>query len=533
MRGGSYKTWTNAAFYGVLPLLFLLSLILAGCGGPETLDEPPRNVREPQDVPVGQIEQGGTARIVLPGETTCRNVYFAECRGAEALSGVVFESPLVVGPSVEYRPLLAESVPSYATGTLGLAPFTVEVRLRAGAAWSDGEPVTSADVRWSYEKAAELARSGAISPLYAGFARLERVETPDDRTARLVFGEPFAPWKDLLTAPVLPRHVYEDREFGPLMLDENLLGSGPFLPETAAGDGLRFRANERYWIEDSGLPNLGGLEVRFAEPDSAAEALSSGEANFGTVRSLNLGETTAAGELRFAPVAPVQVEQLLFNSRRLDNREIRETLSRAVDRSGVARAVGGDNASADVVPVARSFVPPRFVTGYVPAWEDPGEAPGPEGLSGLGTLDLVYPEDERGTGREGVARQIVSDLEAAGARVETRSVPSGEFFGRVLPEGDFDLALYAGGPPAEYGAMLPSLPPEGAESLAGSLAALETDERTRLLSEAQRELAAESAVLPLFVWSGSYAWSSGLSGPRPETPYRSLLWNVREWGFFK
>ncbi len=532
MRGGSYKTQTNAPFRGVLPLLFLLSLILAGCGGPETLDEPPRNVREPQDAPVGQIEQGGTARIVLPGETTCRNVYFAECQGAEALSGVVFESPLEVGPSTEYRPLLSEAIPSYATGTLGLAPFTVEVRLRADAAFSDGEPVTSADVRWSYEKAAELARSGGISPLYAGFAGLERVETPDPRTARLVFEDPFAPWKELLTAPVLPHHVYEDREFGPRMLDEDPVGSGPFLPESATGDRLRFRENERYWMEGSGFPNLGGLEVRFAPPGAAAEALAGGEADFGTLRSLTLGETTAAGELRFAPVAPVQVEQLLFNSRRLDDKESRRTLSRAVDRSGVAQAVGGDNASG-TFPVARSFVPPRFVPGYVPAWEVGREVPETQDLSGVGTLDLVYLEDERGTGREGAARQAVSDLEAAGARVETRAVPPGEFFGRVLPEGSFDLALYAGGPPAEYGAMLPSLPPEGAELLAGSLAALEPDEQVRLLPEAQRELAAESAVLPLFVWSGSYAWSSGLSGPRPDTPYRSLLWNVREWGFFK
>lgn len=485
------------------------------------MDEPPRNAGPVEETPVSQVGQGGTAQLLLPEVPACLNPYLPECAGAEALTGAVFEAPLAVGPSLEYKPFLVEGMPAYEAGTLSLEPFTVEVRLRGGIAFSDGEPLTSADVRWTYEEAMRLAKDGDIAPLYAGFGRVARVETPDARTVRLVFDGPYAPWRDLLTAPVLPRHVYEERSFEKLTLNREPVGSGPFSLASRTEQKIELAGNRSYWAGEP-LPNLDGMEVAAPAPGEAAGSLSEGPADFGffaTTRRL-----PDSGDLLRAAAAPARVENLLFNARRLDG-GARAAVARAVDRERVAGESGG--------AVARSFVPPEFVPGYAPAWADyrPTVPRGAE-MTG-GTLDLVYPREPRNPVREEVVADLVSDLSEAGIVVEPRPVSAGELFGEVMVGGDFDLALFTGGSLAGYEALSPSLPSESRKALVRSLGTLDLEERVQTLRQAQERMAGQSAVLPLFVWPDTMAWSSELAGPRPETPYRGLMANAREWAFYK
>ncbi len=487
------------------------------------MDELPRNVEPAEESPVGLLRQGGTAKVLLPQKPACLNPYLPECEGAKALIGTVLEAPLAVGPGLSYKPLLAERMPSYEAGTLSLEPLTVEIRLRSDLTFSDGEPLTSADVKWTYEQAIRLAEKGDIALSYAGFDRVSRVEAPDDRTVRLIFDEPYALWRDLLTAPILPQHVYEGRNLADSGLNRQPVGSGPFVLEDWT-EKISLTENRDYWSEEP-LPNLEGMDIMAPSPVEAADSLSGGRADFGffaTARTL-----PDSGELLRAAAAPVRVETLLFNSRNLDSVS-RTTLSRAVYRERVAGESGAQ--------VARSFVPPEFVPGYTPAWKEPSRAipqiPQSAEISGE-TLDLVYVEQPNSQLRDGIVEILISDLSDAGIKVEPRPLPPGVFFGKVLPAGDFDLALLTLGTPAEYEALLPSLPPKSRETLAQTLGTPDAEERAETLARAQREMFGQAALLPLFVWPDTMAWSSTLSGPRPDTPYRGLMSNAREWAFYK
>ena len=466
------------------------------------------------------MRQGGTARVLLPEIPVCLNPYLPECEGSEALIGTVLEAPLAVAPGRLYKPLLIEQMPSYDAGTLSLEPLTVEMRVREGAAFSDGKPLTSADVKWTYEQAVKLAKDGGIASPYAGFGRVSRIEAPDDRTVRLVFDEPYAFWRDLLTAPILPRHVYDGEDLARLKLNQNPVGSGPFSLESRMEKRIRLTENRNYWAGEA-LPNLEGMEITAPPPEEAAGSLSKGRADFGffaTARAL-----PDSGDLLRASAAPVRVETLLFNSRKLDG-ATRKTVARAA-RERIAGRLG--------TPVARSFVPPKFVPGYTPAWEG-YSPPGSQKVNAPGgTLDLVYPRDPQNLARDETAKALASGLSSSGIEVKPRSVPPGEFFGKVLPGGNFDLALLTTGPPAGYEALLPSLPPGSRETLARSLGILDAEEQARALQRAQQRMAGDTAALPIFVWPDTMAWSSTLTGPRPDTPYRGLMSNAREWAFYK
>lgn len=502
-------------------LVLAFTLVATGCGSPETVTEPPRVATPAEEEQISKVGQGGTARIVLPASLApgCMNPYLPECEGAAAFTGMTLESPLVLGPSAEYRPLLAEAIPSFEDRTLALQPMTVEVRFRRGVNFSDGEPLTSADARWTYEEAARLAREGGISASYSGFARVERVETPDARTVRLVFREPYSGWRDLLTAPILPRHVYEDRSLKDLTLTGDPVGSGPFLLKQFVPDGLRLIDTPRYWITEPPYPNLEGLRVDFLAPSRASSELSSGRADFGFFPS---SETVPRSGDLLRAAAPSRVELLVFNSRRLEGRAFRERASRSVDRrSLIEESVAG-------AKIARSFVLPDS-SGYVPAWDGSGGASAAG--SGTGetiqrTLDLVYPAED--PIREELARKLSSQLSGTGSKVAARPVPAGKLQ-EVLERGEFDLALYTTEQAADLEPLLPVLSPESRRMFEDSLG--DVDENG--LARAQEGLAKDAALLPLFVWPDTYSWSSTLFGPRPDVPYRGLGWNIREWGFYE
>lgn len=497
-------------------LILLLVFLISGCGGPEAIEETPRQIPRNEEETIAQISQGGTARLVLPGEPACLNPYLPECAGAHPFTGAILEAPLVPRAEGDYLPLLAERMPAYADGSVSLNPLTVEFRLREGVRFSGGEPLTSADVKWTYEQAAGLARENGVHPRYSGFERLKRVETPDGRTVRLVFDEPFAHWKELLTAPILPRHVYGERGLGEVGLNENPIGSGPFLLRGWKDGRMSFEENTDYRGEGSDLPNLEGMRVEFASPDETAKLPP--ETDLAALTPRSAEEAEISGGVDLGSFAPVRVEQILFNPERVPE-EARRIVIGSVNRGGVASEAGG-------FPVAESFVPPAR-EGYVPAWGQENEETG----NPSGNLELAYPGGD--AVRSGAVEAVKRELEAAGFGVEAREVPPGEFFTGVLPDGKFALALYTGGLPSGYRVMLPSLPQRGRGTLEGALSEMDSGERASLLREAQRRIEGTDALLPLFMREEVHLQSGSFQGPQDGIPYRGLMGGVGEWGFYK
>lgn len=126
-------------------------------------------------------------------------------------------------------------------------PTTWEFKLREDANWTDGTPVTSDDIKFSYERAIDVPGSVAS---FRGFLRtVEDVEIIDDKTFRIITNvpNPLLPI-NLSTVYVVSRHVGE----GALSDDYNsgkaLVGSGAYELETyIPGDRLVMTRNEGYW----------------------------------------------------------------------------------------------------------------------------------------------------------------------------------------------------------------------------------------------------------------------------------------------
>lgn len=178
--------------------------------------------------------------------------------------------------------LLAESI------EVGPNREWVEFTLRPEARFSDGSPVTVADVMWSYET---LGTKG--HPRYRGlWGKIESMEQTGDRAVRFTFNED-NPELALITGlrPILKKAQWEGLDFENSSLDLVPITSAPYtIGDYEAGRYVELTRNPDYWGKDlpfrKGTNNLDTIRLEFFSDDTALfEAFKSGIIN--TIRETN------------------------------------------------------------------------------------------------------------------------------------------------------------------------------------------------------------------------------------------------------
>lgn len=176
------------------------------------------------------------------------------------------------------EPGLAES---WETSEDGLT-WTFDIR--EGVTWSDGEPLTAADVAFTYNRILDGGPEATTWESY--FTGVTTIEAPDDTTVVLTLEEPNAVLP-LIPVPIIPEHVWSGidekavKTYAAEPSDgEPVVGSGPFrlIEGTAGGSTVRFEANPDYW---QGTPHIDELVFRvYKAEDPMVQALQKGEIDF-------------------------------------------------------------------------------------------------------------------------------------------------------------------------------------------------------------------------------------------------------------
>lgn len=140
--------------------------------------------------------------------------------------------------------------------------MTYIVRLRKGAKWSDGEPITADDVVFTWNNII-LAGYGNTSLRDAVMidGKLPKVYKVDNYTVKFVISKPFAPFARLMSAQIAPKHIFEpvvkqgkkyfDSFYSTNTPPELFVTSGPFrLKEYLAAQRVVFVRNPDYYMID-------------------------------------------------------------------------------------------------------------------------------------------------------------------------------------------------------------------------------------------------------------------------------------------
>lgn len=193
--------------------------------------------------------EGGELKILQWQTPTTLNRYRSTGVKDYLAGSLVMEPLFVVMADGSLAPMLAAEVPSREAGTLAEDLTWVTVALKPDLVWSDGEPVTSEDVKFTWEWNVNPDNS---SFSYDIFATVGEVEIIDDLTVTFHFTQPNPIWFEVISSSggtvILPQHIlHEQTQEVNDAFGITPIGTGPYIVQSfTPNDEATFVANERY-----------------------------------------------------------------------------------------------------------------------------------------------------------------------------------------------------------------------------------------------------------------------------------------------
>ena len=250
----------------MLPLVIAISLVLSACGA----------------VGAGGQKTSKVATLIFTQEPDNLNYMYTNMYFSLILHQVWDVWAWQYDDQNNPYPVLVTEMPSVENGGVSADGKTITMHLRKDIVWSDGEPITSADFKFTYDMYATTKNTVATTYPYDQIASLE---TPDERTVVMKFNQPFAPWLSFWKS-ILPEHVLKPVFDKDGTLDNAAwnkaptVGAGPFVfKEWQSGSFLRFVRNDKFWGKKAALDEI---FVRIV-PDDASQvaALKAGDGDLG------------------------------------------------------------------------------------------------------------------------------------------------------------------------------------------------------------------------------------------------------------
>ncbi|MEI8012288.1 MAG: ABC transporter substrate-binding protein [Candidatus Omnitrophota bacterium] len=199
---------------------------------------------------------GGTLVLSVTSDPRSFNPILAKETSTTTMTGHMFEGLTTMDPfTLKVIPNLAERWEADKSGLIWT------FHLRRGLCWSDGVPLTAADVVFTFN---DLIFNDEVPSSARDIFTVEgkplRVDAVDPLTVRFTLPALFAPFLRSLGQEILPRHALEkavrDKKFtftwGINAKLSDIVGSGPYrLKEYQPGRRVVFSANPYYWKKDA------------------------------------------------------------------------------------------------------------------------------------------------------------------------------------------------------------------------------------------------------------------------------------------
>ncbi len=297
---------------------------------------------------------GGTLVIRTQGEPGCFD-WLAPCAAGPTppiRSLLLPQTVMFAGGKYVPTPLLAGE-PVHQIGP----PQRLTYRLNPNAVWSDGVPITSSDLRYTWDQSVNAPGIANRT----GFEQIDSVDDSDPKTAVITFKQPYAAWYNPFGTlqSIFPKHLLDGKDRTAEMKDGFSWSGGPWkLDRWVKGQEIRFVRNATYWDK---RPHLDALVYKII-PDAggAFAAFKSGQVSLlqGVPPEVTLAEIQALPDTTVDVGLTLSLSLLNFNTQRapLDSVPVRQALAHATDRDALVKQAFG-LLKPDVTPVQALMTP--------------------------------------------------------------------------------------------------------------------------------------------------------------------------------
>ncbi len=558
-----------------LAFLSLALPISAACSGSKST---PETVQTPASGP----QNGGRLVATYRTEPSSFNRLAAADRAADLIARLT-QATLVRLDRVtrKMEPRLAREWTSSPDG------LTWIFKLQEGVTFSDGVPLTSADVVFTFRALFDPKLESALGSSLLIDGRPIQARALDAQTVSIIFPAAYAPGITLLDAvPILPEHrlraaldagTFRDAWSVTTPLGD-IVGLGPFvIEEYKAGQRLVFARNPRFWRRDANghtLPYLDRIELQFtSDQNTESLRLQAGQADLITdrVRFEDLAafqdlERRKQITLHDAGVS-VAPDMLWINLRPgaaadrpwLQREELRHAIAHAVKRAEIVNKIFLGQAEETAGPITTGHGE-WFLPDLKPQAFDPAQASsllasiGLNDRNGDGMLDdakgrtasFTILTTKGNSVRERTAAIIQAQLGKVGLKVDVVPFDPGALIDQ-FNNGTYDAILFS----VEYDSFDPARNPDfwlssgpfhvwhprepkPATTWEASIddlmrrqsTSIDANQRHELFAEAQRQLAQHAPILCFAAPHVVIATSARVGGVTASVLNPPVLWNA-------
>jgi peptide/nickel transport system substrate-binding protein len=344
---------------------------------------------------------------------------------------------------------------------------TLTFTMRSGVTWSDGKPLSAADVAYTFN-AMKSDKTIDLNALWtADGGPLTSVAVKGSNKVVFTFKSPSQPYFYFVAdqTPIVPQHIWSALPQKTLhsYKDANPVGTGPYQVSNCSPQNIKYTRNTHYWQSKPGHPVPAVDEVdypAFLSNTPGNLFLSQGQAQWGgqyipNIQSFYIKKDPAHRHYWFPPILNVSLVPNLTNPL-LGRLPVRQAIAYAIDKSAVSRlGESGYQKPANQTGV----VTPTFQSWFSSSVKQPTFNPGKaqQILKSAGFTkgsDGIY-KDSKGNSLsftiktisgysdwDASLQVITQDLKAVGIKVTVEDENSGPYTSDI-ESGHFQLA-YAG-----------------------------------------------------------------------------------------
>jgi peptide/nickel transport system substrate-binding protein len=487
------------------------------------------------------------------------NTLYSTAGLEQGVERLMFGALVRVNDKLEAIPDLAEKIdvsPDAKTYT-----FT----LKKGITFTDGKPLTSSDVRFTYERAVDkraatywrgrlLDIQGATEFGDQQAEKISGLETPDDLTVKMTLRKPDATWLltigDFAGLSILPEHILKD--VPPDQLAKHAFSFNP----NVSGGAFKFGKYEtdQYLQIDRNDNYTGGPKAKLDRvffkiltADVAIAQMERGELDLMILPVSEVDRMKKNPNVSVVSVPSPSIDFLAYNMQRdyLKDKRIRQGMYHAIDREAMIKAIMQGEAQL----VSQTIIGPDWMG--IPQLNDYKFDPNKAkqllkegGWDGSHTLQCLYVP---GSSKERDAYMPILQQQFKDVGVNMDIVTAdGTEIARRRNGGDFDLVQVSGGifrqDPNVSGKYMETINwvPVGGnyghytntrldELFPAGRATPDRNERKKIYTEAAQIMNDELPWLCLWSPNSIFAVSKKLVGFKPPSYATHNMWNADEW----
>ncbi len=543
----------HASTFKTAHALLLILLMLVACG--KTNQESNDNREGAGAGHVDQRyppEQGGTLISAMTGEPSGLIAMIAGESAASAIASNLFNSLLKYDKNLELEGDLAES------WTISADQKTITFKLKPELKWADNQPLTSADVLFTWQAVTD---EKTASPYAADYQLVKKAEAPDPLTFRVTYDQAYAPALDSWVGlQILPKHLLQGQDLHTTTFARKPIGSHYYqLDRWQHGEYIQLSRNPNAVLGQAKIQQL----ITRIIPDNSAQFL---ELMADNIDYMGLDPIKYS---RIIPARPALQRQLAlykelgnsytylgFNLKRkpFDDNRVRRAINYAIDKQEIIDGVYlglGINIASPYKPGTRWSNPD-----LVPYPYDPEKArallkeAGFKDTNGDGIIErdgkpfvfeIITNQNKE---REKSAVLIQRRLKEIGIDVKIRAIEWASFISRFIKTGDFDAVVLGWGlglDPDQYNIWHSSQQAPGQFNFIGyrnpavddllerGRLELNPDKRMKIYHEFARLLLEDSPIVYLSAGYGLTAIHKRVKGIDSPAPPAGIGHNAHEW----